>query len=92
MTSVPFLHPGDAGKYRKIQLLKDYVEQTEEVIEKFNVENGIDNSILVNGRRQTNLGGVPGVSDGLFEKSSRRKSGTDLHGAANSSLPTAVSR
>ena len=44
------------AKYRKIQLLKDYVEQTEEVIEKYNVENGIDNSILVNGRRQTNLG------------------------------------
>ena len=26
------------------------------MIEKYNVENGIDNSILVNGRRQTNLG------------------------------------
>ena len=56
MTSVRFCTPEMLAKYRKIQLLKDYVEQTEEVIEKYNVENGIDNSILVNGRRQTNLG------------------------------------
>ena len=56
MTSVRFCTPEMLAKYRKIQLLKDYVEQTEEVIEKYNVENGIDNS-------------------------SRRKSGTDLHGA-----------
>ncbi len=80
MTSVRFCTPEMLAKYRKIQLLKDYVEQTEKSIEKYNVENGIDNSILVNGRRQTNLGVFPGVSDGLFEKSSRRKSGTDLHG------------
>ena len=56
MTSVRFCTPEMLAKYRKIQLLKNYVEQTEEVIEKYNVENGIDNSILVNGRRQTNLG------------------------------------
>ena len=56
MTSVRFCTPEMLAKYRKIQLLKDYVEQTEEVIEKYNAENGIDNSILVNGRRQTNLG------------------------------------
>lgn len=56
MTSVCFCTPEMLAKYRKIQLLKDYVEQTEEVIEKYNAENGIDNSILVNGRRQTNLG------------------------------------
>ena len=43
-------------KYQKICLLKDYVEQTEEVIKEYNKEHQIDNSILVNGRRQTNLG------------------------------------
>ena len=36
--------------------LKDYVEHTEAVIEEYNKEHHIDNSILVNGRRQTNLG------------------------------------
>ena len=56
MTTVRFCTPEMLAKYRKIRLLKDYVEHTEEVIEKYNAENGIDNSILVNGRRQTNLG------------------------------------
>ena len=47
MTSVKFCTPEMLAKYRKIRLLKEYVEHTEQVI---------DNSILVNGRRQTNLG------------------------------------
>lgn len=44
------------AKYKKIQLLTDYVEQTEQVVKEYNKEHHIDNSILVNGRRQTNLG------------------------------------
>ena len=50
MNSVKFCTPEMLAKYKKIQLLKDYIEETE------NKEHGIDNSILVNGRRQTNLG------------------------------------
>lgn len=56
MTSVRFCTSDMLEKYRKIQLLKDYVEHTEQVVEAYNRENGIDNSVLVNGRRQTNLG------------------------------------
>lgn len=56
MTSVKFCTPEMLEKYRKIQLLKAYVEQTERVVREYNEERGIDNSILVNGRRQTNLG------------------------------------
>lgn len=56
MTSVKFCTPEMLAKYRKIRLLRDYVEHTEQVIEEYNVEHDIDNSILVNGRRQTNLG------------------------------------
>ncbi|MGP1536199.1 mechanosensitive ion channel family protein [Bacteroides heparinolyticus] len=56
MTSVKFCTPEMLDKYRKIRLLKDYVEQTEQVVKQYNEEHGIDNSILVNGRRQTNLG------------------------------------
>lgn len=56
MTSVRFCTPEMLAKYRKIRLLKDYVEQTEQVITDYNREHDIDNSILVNGRRQTNLG------------------------------------
>lgn len=56
MTSVKFCTPEMLAKYRKICLLKDYVENTERVIKDCNEEQGIDNSVLVNGRRQTNLG------------------------------------
>ena len=56
MTSVKFCTPEMLAKYRKIRLLKDYVEHTEQVIADYNEKNHIDNSILVNGRRQTNLG------------------------------------
>lgn len=56
MTSVKFCTPEMLDKYRKIQLLADYVEKTEGVIKDYNKEHDIDNSILVNGRRQTNLG------------------------------------
>lgn len=56
MDSVKFCSPEMLAKYRKIQLLTGYVEQTEQVIEAYNKEHHIDNSVLVNGRRQTNLG------------------------------------
>ena len=56
MSSVRFCTPEMLAKYRKIQLLKDYVDRTEKVVEEYNKEHNIDNSVLVNGRRQTNLG------------------------------------
>ena len=56
MSSVRFCTPEMLAKYRKIQLLKDYIDKTEKVVELYNKEHHIDNSILVNGRRQTNLG------------------------------------
>lgn len=56
MNSVKFCTPEMLAKYKKIQLLKDYIEETEKVVEQYNEEHGIDNSVLVNGRRQTNLG------------------------------------
>lgn len=56
MNSVRFCTPEMLAKYKKIQLLKDYIEETEKVVEQYNEEHGIDNSVLVNGRRQTNLG------------------------------------
>lgn len=56
MTSVRFCTASMLEKYRKIQLLADYVDDTEKVVKEYNEEHGIDNSVLVNGRRQTNLG------------------------------------
>jgi len=56
MNSVRFCTPEMLEKYNKIHLVNEYVVKTEDVIRKFNKEHNIDNSILVNGRRQTNLG------------------------------------
>lgn len=56
MNSVKFCTPEMLEKYRRIRLLKDYINQTEQVVCEYNAKHSIDNSVLVNGRRQTNLG------------------------------------
>ena len=56
MNSVRFCTPQMLDKYRRIKLLADYIDQTEQVIKEYNAAQEIDNSVLVNGRRQTNLG------------------------------------
>ena len=40
----------------KIQILKDYIVRKEAELEEHNKKHGVDNSVLVNGRRLTNLG------------------------------------
>jgi len=56
MTSIGFCTPEMLERFRKIKYLKDYLDQTEAEIEKFNMENETDDTVLVNGRRQTNIG------------------------------------
>jgi miniconductance mechanosensitive channel len=56
MNSVRFVDEEMAEKFKKIQVLKDYVVNRQEEISKYNKEHNIDGSILVNGRRMTNLG------------------------------------
>ncbi|WP_071147098.1 mechanosensitive ion channel family protein [Bacteroides ihuae] len=56
MNSVKFCTPEMLDKYRKIQLLKDYIDETEQVVSEHNKILNIDSSLLVNGHRQTNLG------------------------------------
>ena len=56
MTSVRFCTPEMLRKFKKVLLLKDYIEETEELVLKYNEEHGVDNSVLINGLRQTNLG------------------------------------
>ena len=56
MNSVKFCTPEMLKKFQKIALLKDYIEETEEELKAYNQECGVDDSVLVNGRRQTNLG------------------------------------
>jgi len=56
MQSVKFCTPEMLEKFKKIHHLKDYIEEREREIEEYNKEHNIDDSVIVNGRRLTNLG------------------------------------
>ena len=43
-------------RFKKIEYVAEYVEETEKVVQEYNEKKNIDNEILVNGRRQTNIG------------------------------------
>ncbi|MEE4214001.1 MAG: mechanosensitive ion channel domain-containing protein [Bacteroidales bacterium] len=54
--SVKFLDKEQIDGFRKIQILRDYIDNKEKDLENFNKEHNIDDSVLVNGRRMTNVG------------------------------------
>ncbi len=54
--SIRFCTPEMIEKFRKIQVLQDYIDQKEKEIAEYNKKYNIDNSVLVNGRRMTNIG------------------------------------
>lgn len=54
--SVRFLLKEDLERLAKIQMLSNYIEHRQNDIDKYNETNGIDKSVIVNGRNQTNLG------------------------------------
>lgn len=56
MNSVRFCTPEMLAKFRKISLLTEYIDTKQKELERYNEEHNIDDSIKVNGRRQTNLG------------------------------------
>jgi miniconductance mechanosensitive channel len=56
MNSVKFCTPEMLEAFKKIQLINDYITDTQVILEENNAFNNIDDSIVVNGRRQTNLG------------------------------------
>lgn len=56
MSTIKFCTPEMLARFKKISYLENYLESTSKEIEKYNKENNFDNSILVNGRRQTNIG------------------------------------
>lgn len=56
MTSVKFCTQEMIEKFSKIQYLNTYVLDKNKELSDFNAANNIDNTVLVNGRRMTNLG------------------------------------
>ena len=56
VNSVCFCTPEMLERYKKIVILKEYIEQTEQKVQQYNQQQGIDDSVPVNGIHQTNLG------------------------------------
>lgn len=56
MSSVKFCTNEMLDKFRNIEILTEYLEKTSQELEDYNRENNIDNTVFVNGRRQTNIG------------------------------------
>jgi miniconductance mechanosensitive channel len=54
--SIKFCTPQMLEKFARIDYLKEYIHTTQQELEEYNVSRNIDNSIIVNGRRQTNIG------------------------------------
>jgi miniconductance mechanosensitive channel len=55
-TSIRFIKPEELESFRKIQALTNYIDHRQKDIDKSNARNGIDKSLLVNGRNLTNAG------------------------------------
>ncbi|MFP4460225.1 MAG: mechanosensitive ion channel family protein [Candidatus Zixiibacteriota bacterium] len=56
MSTIQFCSKEMVEQFRKIEILKGYIQTKLDEIEKYNKENKIDASILVNGRKMTNIG------------------------------------
>jgi len=56
MTSIRFLSDEELNDLARIELLSGYIRARQEEIARYNEEHGIDTSMPVNGRRQTNIG------------------------------------
>ena len=56
MNSVKFCTPEMLERFERIHYIEDYVRRKEDELNSYNSTNNIDSSIVVNGRRQTNIG------------------------------------
>ncbi|PKP25797.1 MAG: mechanosensitive ion channel protein MscS [Bacteroidetes bacterium HGW-Bacteroidetes-2] len=55
-SSIQFLTPEMIEKYKKIELVRPYIEHRQKEITKHNEKINADKSVLINGRNQTNFG------------------------------------
>lgn len=56
LKSIKFCTDEMLKKFLKIEHVKEYVDRTEKELIEYNKQHNIDDSVLVNGRRQTNIG------------------------------------
>jgi len=55
-SSIRFLNNDDLNHMKNVQLISSYIETRQAEIEKYNIAQGIDKSLSLNGRNMTNLG------------------------------------
>ncbi|NRB82903.1 MAG: mechanosensitive ion channel [Winogradskyella sp.] len=55
-SSIKFLSDQDIERFKKIELVTNYLNKQSEEIRKHNTEKGVDKSVLINGRNLTNFG------------------------------------
>lgn len=55
-SSIKFLSEEDLERFKKIELVKPYIEHRQKDIDKYNSLNNVNKEIQINGRNQTNLG------------------------------------
>ena len=56
MNSIKFCTPEMLEKFKKYQHVSEYVTETEKEMSEYNDKYKVDSSVIVNGRRQTNIG------------------------------------
>ncbi|MCG8586763.1 MAG: mechanosensitive ion channel family protein [Pirellulales bacterium] len=56
VTSIKFCTPEMIERFHRIEKLRPYIEGKQDELDKYNEEHGVDASVLVNGRRMTNIG------------------------------------
>ncbi|APY00320.1 mechanosensitive ion channel family protein [Lacinutrix venerupis] len=54
--SIKYLTPEDIERLKNVQLISSYLSGMQEKIDKYNTENNIDKTFLLNGRNLTNIG------------------------------------
>ncbi|WP_417785726.1 mechanosensitive ion channel family protein [Tenacibaculum sp.] len=56
INSIHFLSDEDIERFKKIELISDYIEESSKEVKRYNEENNIDKSVILNGRNLTNFG------------------------------------
>ena len=54
--SIKFITEENIANYKKIELIKNYVTEKSDEINKYNTSNSVDKSLLINGKNLTNFG------------------------------------
>ena len=69
-SSVKFLSDADLDRFKKIELVRPYIEHRQRDIDKYNLSKNVNREIQINGRNQTNLGIFRNYVDNFLQENS----------------------